>query len=238
MDSIYTQKMLFPASRCDASGFLGLTDAFYMFQDLATDHAKLLGFGADVLTPQGRFWISIATRVKILERPSFSEEVTLETWPHTPSGIRCLRDYRMLRGSEVMVLGRSQWGVFNRNTGRVDRPDTAFPMDLACPYEITIDEPFLRIRDDGFGEPFASYTIRSTDIDLNGHMNNVAYVRAFQSLYSTEEWKRADIRDMEVHYKNQCYEGEVLSFSEKTADGIRIVRAAVGERTALYIALR
>ena len=238
MEAKLTLDLMLPASRCDHTGTLGQVDIFNMFQDIATDHAHLLGFGADRMIPEGRFWMTIAVRIRVLERPRFCERVTVETWPHTPAGIRCIRDYRLSRGGRVCVLGSSQWAVYNRNTGRVDRPDTVFPADLPCCGEQTIPDAFCRVRDEGFGEPFATHRVLSTDIDVNGHMNNVAYVRAFFSLFSTEELDAMDIRDMEVQYKGQCYEGEILEFSKKTENGADIYRAGAGGRLALFIVIR
>jgi hypothetical protein len=50
-------------------------------------------------------------------------------------------------------------------------------------------------------------------------MNNTAYLRAFESLFSSEEWNAMDIRYLEVWYRSQCFEGEVLTARRALLDG-------------------
>ena len=100
-------------------------------------------------------------------------------------------------------------------------------------------EPFARIADHFEGiAPYAEYQVRSTDIDVGGHMNNTAYVRMIMGSLSNEERKALTIRRMDVIFRASCYEGDVLSFRRKeTEDGLDI-RVSRGEETVLLVRIR
>lgn len=99
--------------------------------------------------------------------------------------------------------------------------------------------PFARIADHFEGiAPYAEYRVRSTDIDVGGHMNNTAYVRMIMGSLSNEERKALPIRRMDVIFRASCYEGDVLSFRRKeTEDGLDI-RVSRGEETVLLVRIQ
>ena len=95
--------------------------------------------------------------------------------------------------------------------------------------------PFMRM-DEGFegAEDMGGYTVRSTDIDLGGHMNNAAYVRAIAGAFSTDEWKKMDPRELEIAYRSPCFEGETLRLQRRgTADGLELRLSRQGKTIAL-----
>ena len=55
------------------------------------------------------------------------------------------------------------------------------------------------------------HTVRSTDIDMGRHMNNVAYVRLLLDCFPASVLADGKIGSMEVHYAAPCLEGEELS---------------------------
>ena len=65
---------------------------------------------------------------------------------------------------------------------------------------------------------FSHYTVRSTDIDLGHHMNNVAYVRLLLDCFSAKELASGNIQSVELHYSTPCFEGEALTVYKKSLD--------------------
>lgn len=77
--------------------------------------------------------------------------------------------------------------------------------------------------------------MRSTDIDLGGHMNNAAYVRAFAGAFSSEEWKALRVHEAEAASRAPCYEGDTLRLQRRSADGALELRASLpGGKTVLH----
>ena len=55
------------------------------FQETAGDHSEEMGLGFAKLAGEGRFWVLSKIYVEVDSRPSFRDEITVETWPHVPN---------------------------------------------------------------------------------------------------------------------------------------------------------
>ena len=232
MDNQLTRKLTIPASDCDHTSRLSVPDTFALFQDMATDHAHALGIAAPDLAPRHLFWLAVRTKVKFLRRPAMNEAVEAETWPESAERVRCNRDYRLTAGGEVLALGKTEWAIVNTETGQLRRGTEVFPAGITFRTDTVWDEPFARLRDDFDGMPvFARHTVASTDIDVGGHMNNVAYVRALAGAFSTKEWEELNVKELEIHFKASCYEGQTIDLQRRRRDGGLDVRMSVEGKT-------
>lgn len=219
MQGYYERPMTILPSMCDATAKLGVPNTFALFMDLATEHAERLGIGMNGLMKQGLFWLTVRTRIRFIDRPAMTEAVTLRTWPEKPERSRCNRDYAILRGNDIIVEGKTEWMIMNLKTNRLHPVDGVFPDDLELLEDRVLPEPFTRMTDDFDGaDSLGVYTVRSTDIDLGGHMNNAAYVRAIAGAFSSKEWREMNIREMEVAFRSPCFEGETLMIQRRETD--------------------
>ena len=234
MQPRFEQEILIPPSACDYSGKLGYAGAFAVLMDLATEHAERLGIGLAAMKAKNRFWVTVKTRIIFYERPAVSEAVRLITWPEKPGAVRCNRSYEIRRGDELLVAGRTEWAVMNTELNSIAPATDLFPAELDYMSGSSVSESFAHIpaRFDG-SEPFTSYTVRSTDIDLGGHMNNAAYPRALFGAFSTEELEAMQARSIDLIFRAPCYEGEELTFYRKESEGVTDLRVARGDETVL-----
>ena len=81
------------------------------------------------------------------------------------------------------------------------------------------DEPFTRMgKKFDESEFLGEYRIRSIDIDRGGHMNNVNYVRAMLGCFSCAKLAEMDIRELDMQFLLQCYEGETIRFVKRPSE--------------------
>lgn len=210
----YSKKHLIGPSDCDHTSRLGMPETFDIFMDIAAEHAERLNVGATFMMEKSMFWLTAKTRIHMYKRPFMMQEVNIETWPLKPRSVQEIRDYRITDDNGfVFAEGKTQWAMLDMKNGGLIKFDTFFPTDIDFVEEAVLDEPFGRISDDVSDcEEYASYKVGSSDIDLGGHMNNVAYVKALFGTFSTKELDELKIKDCEVCYKNSCYEGDDLVF--------------------------
>lgn len=226
---------------CDHSSRLGIPDTFSIFMDLAAEHAESLGIGTTFMMKEKKFWLTAKTRVSFIRRPDLMEKVVLNTWPLSPRGIQEIRDYSITdTDGNVLALGKTQWAVLDMKTGSLIKIEDIFDEEWELDDFAVLSEPFARINDDiSYYEEAGKYEIRSIDIDLGGHMNNAAYVRALFSIFTTGELDKMNISDCEICYKNSCYEGDVLTFYKKDNEGcIDIVALNREGKTAILARLK
>ena len=240
MDGKMTWTSVITPSMCDASGRLGVPNAFDLFMDMASLDSDRIGNGVRHLLPKGRFWVTTKTLIRFHKRPQIMDRVELSTWPEGVEGIKGLkgnRDYlvRSLDG-EVLLDGKTEWTMLDKNANNYVDLHTVYPEDFEFCREQACPQSYFKIKDDFTETPFASYKVQGPDTDFVGHMNNVAYVRAFADCFSSEEWNRMDIKELEIHFRRSCFEGDVLDFSRRPGqDGYTEVRASVDGATKVIL---
>ncbi len=220
MENKLTLEIKIQPSEIDYAEKLGYPDIFDLFQNIATEQSRLFHYDASVMTPKGLFWVTSKSKVRIFRRPLVNESVSLSTWPEKPDRIRGRRNYTVKKGGELLIEGTTEWAIIDRNTNRLYMLEKLYDPDFEFCQESVLPEPFYRFSGDFSGEPFAEYTVRSIDIDFEGHMNNVAYVSALIGLFKRSELEQMNPKEIDLYYKVSCYEGDKLFwFKRQTDDG-------------------
>ena len=220
MQQVFERDFLIPPSACDFSGRLSYPGAFSVFMDLATEHAERLGVGLRAMREKDRFWLTVKTKILYYARPAISESVRLLTWPEKPGPLRFNRSYELRRGEELLIAGRTEWAVMNTAAGTLAPSADIMPADMVYERGSALGEGYARITPRFEAEPFAVYRVRSTDIDLGGHMNNAAYPRALFGALPSQEIAARDIRSIDLIFRAPCYEGEALEIRKREDGGV------------------
>ena len=212
MEASYSYSFPLPISRCDLTGRLGVADVFSLFMDAAAIHAQQLGVGAEAMIGRGLFWLTVKTKVEILDQPGLLEEVTVRTRPIAPEKVRSIREYRLERDGVLLARGKTEWAVIEIANGRIHPMGDVFPTGVEMAEKPEFDRPFARILPDFTGaEVLGTCRVRSVDIDIGGHMNNAAYLKAVLGLLDSEALKTMPRREIDVIFRAPCFEGEELT---------------------------
>ena len=206
-------------SMCDHTAKMSVTALLNEFMDIATLHAEELGVGAEALAKDSMFWLTVKTRVKISRLPHMMENVYVRTWPEHKDGTRYNRYYSMEKDGRVLAEGMTEWSVINTSTGRLVKDLAIYPESIIEEHPRPCGEPFERFpKDLSDTEMIGEYTVRSTDIDLGGHMNNVAYYRALMSMLSSKEIEALFPGTVELQYRSSIYEGDTVALLSRLSD--------------------
>ena len=207
-------------SQTDCDNRLGYYETFRLFMDLANMHATKLGVDQLTLMERNLFWLTVKTRIRFYRRPAMSDIVEGQTWPLKPLSLRTDRCYRLLDGEGVLAEGRTEWAIMDLSRGRLANIAELFPPELVFNEESFPIEDFPRIMpaDDTY-EVKGTYKVTSSDIDMGQHMNNAAYVRALIGMFSVQELRDMDIREITVVFKTSAHEGDVLSMPLRRTAG-------------------
>ena len=243
MEGKMTWDWFVPPSMADTTGLLGIPNAFDLFMDMASRDSDRIGNGVKHLLPQGRFWVTTKTLIRFYRRPAIEETVELSTWPENIKGVKGLkgnRDYLVRsKSGEVLLDGKTEWTMLDKTTESYVDLYGVYPEDYVFCEELACPQNYFKIKDDFTEEPFASYKVQSLDTDFVGHMNNVAYVRAFANCFSAKEWRSMKISELEIHFRRPCFEGDTLCFSRRPGpDGYTEVRGSVDGATRVMLRYR
>lgn len=236
----FSQSLTVVPSFCDASGCLGYYDMFRLLMDIAACHAQSLSIGLYDLRKRDLFWLTAKTKIRFLEeRPAMGTEISLTTWPEAPARSRGNRSYELrCKSGELLASGKTEWAILNTKTGRIEPMTDIYPDALKFDPESALPENFSRIPEAEFAasDPLGELCVTSMDLDVGGHMNNCAYIRAVLSLFSAEEICQMRIRSIEAIYRASCFERDILKVEKvKTADGFLDLRVKRNDETVFLL---
>jgi len=237
MEGIFVKEQPMLPSFGDHNAKLSLSKTAQIFMDIASYHAETLGIGYTGFEKMGLFWVAVKSRIIIVRRANMAEDVIVRTWPEKAGGFKCNRDYQIIANDEVIAYGKTEWGIIDSKDHLPQKAANIYPADLEINPEFCSPEPFHNMKGDFEGELLGTYTVKSVDIDYGKHMNNVAYVRAIESLFSCEELDKRDFTELEIHYKKPCFEKETLSFFQRENEGFTEIKA-LNEKGEIIILAR
>jgi len=217
MNTDYKINRVILVSRCGNDGKIKLDSAFDELIDLGTEEIVVSNAGSPSKPKTGYHWLVAKNKIKIYDKPSVFQKVQMQTGIRKPEGSGGIRESVIFDGEKPLIVLKTMYAMIDDKTGKKADINLLKLDDLApCMY---LKDEFESIRLDLKNEIIGTYKVNANDIDFVQHMNNVAYIRAFQSLFTLKEWEAMNITDLEIHYIKPALEGEVLEFRKKTENG-------------------
>ena len=237
MESKYSIERRILQGECDRNLRLSIPSAIQLCMDAASAQTELCDFGIGSLARRGRYWVVTKHRFSFPGGAGLMDDVIATTWPEKTGRVRCDRDFRLEhRDGTPICLGKSEWAVLDKETGRPTPPGEIYPPDMVLTDETNFDTPFARISDDFEGEPYCSRVVTSVDIDRANHMNNVRYFWMLMGTFSCDETEAMDIRELELHYRSQAREGETIFFQRREGNGALEIRGYAADGRTVMLA--
>lgn len=163
---------------------LRLPAVFKFLQEAAIKHADQFETGTKASAARGESWVLNRLAAAIHRYPQYEEPLRVETWS---SGIRVFkgyRDFRVYCRDELVVSASSLWLYVDLTAKSLVRVPadvaTAFPSRAGPVFHPDLDRLRLVPPRDGAGE-LTKVSVRYSDIDGNGHVNNTAYLDYLQT---------------------------------------------------------
>lgn len=231
--------------QCDSLMRLRTESIFMTFQDVASRHALTLGVDdLSLLKNDNAMWVVSKTKIKVNKLPFWNEDITVRTWPLGAEGVRCNRCYQIIKDGEAMINAITEWVMIDATSRTLRKVETtSYPNDIDWIAERSVEDKFRRFRDD-FTEEDLVYQrlVRSSDIDVTHHTNNVTYITMLLDTFSVKEIESMTLKEIEVSYLSESFEGETLSiyrkrredgtyFSIKKDDGKVVLMGFLSETT-------
>ena len=172
-----------------------------IFQDAVTDHTTLLGVGANtIIKTIGAKWVITRARFEIEGRLSVGDSYTVSTWPLKAGPLRFGRTFVLEKEGKTVAKAFTEWCLLDAKTDEVLRSSV-----LTMP----IDE---YLTDKGISGKFScakadspslvyTHTVRQSDLDINGHVNNITYMRFALDCLTTKELESIDIKSNSANPK-------------------------------------
>ena len=212
------------------------------FQDIAGEHADILGVGYNESKKINVGWVLMKSKLEIFKNPIPYDTLLLQTWPSNLTKVDFTRDYRLLdKEGEIISQGTSQWCIVDINNHRILRTSTInFPTDVHEEPLYTARLEKLSEYDYSNQEVKFSHTIRNSDLDHYGHTNNARYaVMLFDALPNSIE---KNVHTLEINYIAEAKLNETIDIyyteEEKLIKGVGVIKEESSKRLSFSFEIK
>lgn len=191
-----------------------------MMQEIAADHSDNLGISINHIEEKPYTWLLLNWKLKVFSRPAWNSELIVKTWPSSSDKLYSYRDFEIYtKNNELVAQATSKWVLINLNTLSIEKTSEEV-LDIYKPSNTTIfEEPMSKLKDPKEYDFIDNYTISRNDLDINGHANNLSYLKIATNILPKEIYENVDFRNIEIMYKKECkLNDEVACIYTKTED--------------------
>ena len=198
---ILSKKIVVRSSDVGPDGLLRTFALMNILQDIAGEHAQLLGFGVDDLAKKGMMWVASRCHVRIHRHLRWHQEATINSWPSGEKGLMSFRDFEIVDSAgEKLVSASIAWLVIDLKRRRPLRPARAIG-EIPLHPERSIETEFDEIQAHGEVTCRRNFRPRFGEIDMNRHINNAVYLAwAIETVPKEFSWQYVP-REIEIAFK-------------------------------------
>ena len=150
-------------------------------------------------------WMIARARIQLTRFPE--KELRIQTWLRKPSAAVSIRDYAIFDGDEEIGSAVYSWTLVHAAQRKIVNMKSVAPVWNAPTREPERTDALKRIVLPDMMEERALWTVKEDEIDSNGHLNNVHYIRHAEELCP-------DCNCLEVIYDRECFAEESLHLQE------------------------
>lgn len=192
----------------------------------ASSHAGERGFGFNDMSERHTAWVLSRLTIEMKEYPTAFDRINLYTWIDEVGRLFTSRCFELSDGNgRLFGYARSIWAAIDVETRRPTLLDvdglSQYIDDRQCPIEKPGKIAPAESKDDGI-----PYSIKYSDLDINGHFNSVKYIEHMLDLFDVEDFKSGEIARMEVAYQSEGKQGMPLTL-HKAEQGNRRYSLAI-----------
>lgn len=217
--SIFEREYYLRTSDFDKYMNLTPTGILDLFQDVAGAHALELGCGLYDMTKKGIAWILMGVRYTVLKETSLFDKVKVVTWPLPVRGVRYNREYLILNeAGDVLVKGTSTWVIINISDKKIISDPSVYSGIESFNDVQNFPDKYVRIKPFDGDDTVLGFSVARSDIDFNGHANNVRYAKYIYDALPLEEGDY--FKEFQIDYHRELLLSQPFSITYKReADG-------------------
>ena len=205
----------------DKSDTMTLDAALDFFQEAAISHAENLGVGREAMARTNQVWILSRMSTMINRRPQYGETVTIRTWPRGGEKLFALRDFDMRDAADNPVIqARSCWLIIDMEKRRPLRPQSIMDNLPQNEGQDALSAAVnLEARPSSSLQKTAERQALYTDVDYNGHVNNVSYIRWIEDTIDPSLLEQAARMRLDINYLNEILPDEITEIWSARIEG-------------------
>lgn len=192
-------------------------------------HSESVNQGLNSMEKTGTSWVLLAWKVKVIKRPTYNMELTINTWARNSNRVSSYRDYEIYdENNELCIIATSKWTLINIKDGSLAEITPSL-LDLykeeeKCVFE---DKNITKLREPATHELETKYKILRRDIDINNHVHNLYYLDFAYEALPEQMYSKEEFDNIEIMYKKQIKLGDeiVCMYSKEENENIITIKS-------------
>ncbi|KAJ6710959.1 ACYL-[ACYL-CARRIER-PROTEIN] HYDROLASE [Salix koriyanagi] len=199
-----------------------------LLQEVACNHAQSVGYSTDgfgtttTMRKLHLIWVTARMHIEIYKYPAWSDVVEIKTWYQGEGRIGTRRDWILKNYGTGQVIGRatSKWVMMNQDTRRFQKvsDDVRAEHLVFAPRELRLAFPEDNNRslkkisklEDPAQHSKLGLVPRRADLDMNQHVNNVAYIGWILESMPQEIMDTHELQAITLDYRREGQHDDVV----------------------------
>ncbi len=183
-----------------------------MMQEIAGIHSSIAGYGLNDIPKTGLAWLILNWKLKVYNRPKWSETLTINTWSRSQNAVFSYRDLEIYDSSNNLVaIATSKWLLFDINKQTIAKTTPEMREKFDSIDKSVFEEKFTeRLKEPENSKFVLDYKIERRDIDTNHHTNNLNYLDFAYEALPEDVYKKGEFNNVEIMYKHEAKLGDTL----------------------------
>lgn len=201
------------ASDIDLFGHMRLSALLQIMQNMATEHAEILGFGGTFMQEQyNAFWLMARTSLSFTQSITAKDELEIYTTHRgVGKGVTIFRDYDFYVDGKQIGQATTAWVLVEITQKKIMKPTGFAELVTSAKPEKLKEVVPEKVRFPEVLEDVMTRTCTYSDTDINRHMNNTKYADIALDALGFEQFAGQYIADVQINYLTECFPGNTLS---------------------------
>ena len=231
---MHIEKVIIGSNDIDSSLRLRVSSFFKIVQDVIMHHTEELNVGTKETNEKGILWVISRCLVEFYHLPNYQEEVICKTYPGESKLNMIFPRYFQIEDQKgnVLIKLSSIWALIDKENRHATSSSTIASRCLGEKHEGELPLPGK------IDEIAANYrenrSIRYSDVDLNGHLNNTKYIELLLDLHDSGFYKEKPIKKLTLNYVKEIKEGEQVSIYNNVNNNQEFVKIEANGNTSFY----
>ncbi len=233
MKNYYLEKKTIDDTSLDYEFKVPLTEIMRLIETTIFNHSGNIGLDHKTMRENSNaFWVVTKIKLQFKSNIKSGDKINISTWTHPLGQVRACRDMMIKSGNTIKVKGSSEWCCLDINTRRLMKlSNIVYPdLDMVCNDKTGLEFTNMRLNVEK-DDYIYTRTIRSTDIDINNHTNNLKYNFMAMDAFSVEELRNMDIKEYEIYFVNECHEGDNVDIYRKRDKDYYYIEGKILDKT-------
>lgn len=200
-----------------------------MLEEIAEQNSFEVGYGLENLAETNAAWLLLDWKVEIIKKPKYKEKIDVETWSRKMERCYGYRDFEVYnKEKELIAKGTSKWVLIDIEKRRPIRIEDSVVRKYAVYNDKGYDvfENEIEKMEEPLEEELSfikEYTVQRRDIDVNKHMNNIAYLVLAYEMIPDEIYENNTFKNIRITYKKELKYAENVKCYYTNKDNKHII---------------